>query len=135
MRVAHLSWEDRGLLLQALLLVVNLRVRLWLLPFASARRAVLRLGTKSRAPHPVNRLVWAVKTTSRYVPRATCLTQAMAGQALLARSGYKSSVQIGVAKDEKGEFESHAWLIFSEQIVIGGPEVDRYTSLLNWEYK
>ena len=39
---------------------------------------------------------------SRYLPGATCLTQALAAQALLTQSGFPSQVEIGVAKETTG---------------------------------
>jgi len=108
------------------------RVALWILPLRVVRRAVARAA--SVAPEaPVDETVWAVKLTSDYVPRATCLTQALAVQALLSRSGYASRVEIGVAKEGAQAFEAHAWVMIGDQIVIGGPTVDHYSRLYGWE--
>ena len=96
-------------------------------PQAAARRMVMRIaGTTEHAP--VERFVWAVRVASRYLPRTTCLTQALAAQALLASAGHESSIEIGVANDGQG-LEAHAWLTCRNQIVIGGPEVTRYARL------
>jgi hypothetical protein len=78
---------------------------------------------------PIERFVWAVKVVSRYVPRASCLTQAVAVQALLARAGHESSIEIGVAKDTAQQFQAHAWVVCDNKIVLGGPNVAGYARL------
>jgi hypothetical protein len=49
--------------------------------------------------------MWAVRSTARFVPAASCLTQAITAQILLAHHGEKTCLRIGVTKDEKGEFK------------------------------
>jgi hypothetical protein len=122
-------------LLQAIFLVSLVAVGLRLLPFGFVRRIVILRPQKLRSGRSVTQLVWAVTAVSRCLPSTTCLTRALAAQALLAWFGHESRLEIGVAKDEQLRFEAHAWLVLGEQIVIGGPEVDRYTSLAAWEAK
>jgi prophage tail gpP-like protein len=80
------------------------------------------------------RIVWAVSTSARIVPRASCLTQAVAGQYLLARAGYQSQMRVGVAMDAEGIFTAHAWLISEGRIIMGGSarEVQRYETLTDF---
>lgn len=82
---------------------------------------------------PIDRIIWAIRAASRYIPRATCLTQALAAQELLSRAGHPSRVEIGVAKNEDRKFAAHAWVTCGNRIVIGGPETTRYAPLLSWE--
>jgi hypothetical protein len=131
-RLLGLTASDRWLLLRALLVLGTARVMLWMLPCAMARRVVARTAGITKAI-PVERVVWAVKVASRFLPRATCLTQALAVQGLLAGAGYHSRLELGVAKDACRRFEAHAWVICNNHIVIGGPEVARYTRLTAWE--
>ena len=71
--------------------------------------------------------MWAVQVASCYVPRATCLTQALAAQALLGFGGIPAAVRIGVAKETE-DFEAHAWLESGGKILMGGAEAaQRYT--------
>jgi Transglutaminase-like superfamily len=132
-RFIQLSPEKRPLLLKTVLIVGAVRIGLWLLPFGALQRLAERAGKKSGAPHPVQRLIWAVKAASRRIPGATCLTQALAAQVLLARSGHDSSIHFGVAKDDQRGFEAHAWLTAGGQILIGGSEADRYAALAAWK--
>jgi hypothetical protein len=89
-----------------------------------ARRAV---GTGQPS---VERIAWAVGAASRYVPTATCLSQALAAQVLLARHGHPASLRIGVARGAAGRLEAHAWIESRGRIVIGGTaDLARYTPL------
>ena len=112
--------------------VVIVRICLWVVPFSKLQR-LLRLwprfgGVGGRRP-PMQPVTWAVTAVSRVVPRATCLTQALAAQALLRRSGYPARVRIGVTKDIGGRFEAHTWLESMGSVVLGGSEdVSRFTA-------
>lgn len=79
-------------------------------------------------------IVWAVVVASRYVPRSTCLTQALTAQVLLARRGVPASLHIGVAKEgAEARFGAHAWVESEGKVLIGGSEPGRYTPLLALE--
>jgi hypothetical protein len=75
------------------------------------------------------RVVEAVRRASRHVPRATCLTQAIASEIMLARHGHSSNLRIGVTKDAKGVFGAHAWLEVQGRVVIGDVDLENYTVL------
>jgi hypothetical protein len=128
-----LTPQDRRLLLRALFLVAAVRAGLALLPFRTVQRLTACADRRARGVHSVARCAWAVRASSRYVPAATCLTQALAAQMLLAESGYDSRVEIGVSKDEQRRFRAHAWVVCGEEIVIGGAEADRYIPLAAWD--
>jgi hypothetical protein len=130
---AHLPRADKLLLARAFSLVTAIRLGLWLLQFRVLRRLALPRGRSLNRVPWMDRLIWAVRVVSRYIPRATCLTQALAAQALLARSGYESKLVLGFAKDQECPFDAHAWLECGDQIVIGGPTVDRYIPIAAWD--
>ena len=132
-RFATLASQDRILFLRALLLVSAIRAGLCLLPFRVVQRLTARACRDAAAIQPAGLYVWAVRAASRCVPGASCLTQALAAQVLLARSGYDSRIEIGVTKDEQRRFRAHAWVVCGNEIVIGGAEVDRYVPLAAWE--
>jgi hypothetical protein len=131
-RLVAMTREERSLLLRAVFTVSATRVALWILPIEAVRRIVARAARTRGNPVPVDSSAWAVTVVSRYVPGATCLTQALAVQALLTRSGHGSRLEIGVAR-EAGRFEAHAWVVCGDRIVVGGPEVERYVRLTGWE--
>ncbi len=131
-RFAQLTMAERLILIRVLVVVGVARATLWVLPIEAARKLVAR-ATTGTAGYSINQLLWAVKVTSRYLPGATCLTQALAAQALLTRSGYPSQVEIGVAKDESRRFQAHAWVVCQGEIVLGGQQIEQYNPLMIWE--
>lgn len=132
-RYARLSGAEIFYFLRALFVVGTARVGLWLLPIGTMRRIAGKTADKEREPHAVQRLTWSVRAASRYVPAATCLTQALALQYLLGRFGYGSKILVGARKDTMGKLESHAWVECEGQVVIGGPQSSGYFPLTTWE--
>lgn len=121
------SGLSRGFLIKTLVLVWGIRLGLWLLPFKTMRRIVSKLaqptGTPVGWPLP-QQIAWAVTVTSRRVPKATCLTQALVTQVLLGRYGYPSTLRLGVGLSETGQFQAHAWVESNGTVVIGGKEAE-----------
>ena len=66
------------------------------------------------------RLGWGMTKASQFVPKTTCLTQALGTQVLLGRRGHLTLIHIGVAKGEEGRLEAHAWLESRGKVVLGG---------------
>lgn len=64
----------------------------------------------------------AIKRASRFIPKATCLTQALALKWLIARSGKDSVIRIGVMPDESSNIKAHAWVMYQGQVILGGDE-------------
>lgn len=137
------SWGERGLLASAFVLVASIRVALWLFPFRTLRPVLARL-TSNAAPRQyplaqtVERVPWAVAVAAAYVPGATCLIQALAGQILLARCGEVSQLHIGVAREERAGVRAHAWLDHGGRVVIGNSSLgdwalDDFVPLFGWE--
>lgn len=132
-RFLALERRQRRLMLRAVRLLCMIRVALWIAPFAKLRRAVERAarrrGSESRRPS-VDQVVWTVKVASRYVPRATCLTQALAARVMLGREGYDNTLRIGVARGERGQLQAHAWVECEGRVVIGETDSpNRFTPL------
>jgi len=84
-----------------------------------------------KKPITIKDIIWSVIIVSSYVPRATCLTQAITAQILLSRHNQPSKLKIGVMKDE--EFEAHAWLEIDDKIVLGESEKE-YMQILESEF-
>jgi capsid protein len=104
------------------------RMRAWL-PAPPAREVA--------AAAELKRVAWGVRNAARLVPGASCLTQALSGQFILARRGRSSQVRIGVARDDQGRFVAHAWLVSEDRIVLGGAEenIRRFTPLTDLDWK
>lgn len=118
------------------ILVCAVRIGLWCGPFPTIRHIVAFLSTTGPIPttrFSVAQLSRAVAGVSHYVPRATCLTQALALHILLRRRRLPSTIRIGVAKDQGGPFEAHAWVESEDRVVLGNFELDRYTRMMVWD--
>jgi hypothetical protein len=125
---------ERRLILRTLPLVAAIRVALWVAPLRRVGRMIRaceRLPFSVPSDLPVSRLEWAVRAASRRVPMASCLTQALALQFLLARSGRSSEIHIGVKKDAQAGFQSHAWVECEGRMLLSTPsEIAEYSHLL-----
>jgi len=115
------------------MLVCAIRASLWLIPFDRVRKAADRLAKgprRVRHQEPLERIVRLVEVTEKFVPAATCLTQALTCQILLGRAGHVAALKIGVCKAPEGGFKAHAWLECEGKIVIGAiPTLNEYTPL------
>ena len=71
-------------------------------------------------------VAWSVRNAARLVPGATCLTQASAGQLLLARRGLATTIRLSVPAQAAapGRLAPHAWLMAGDIIVLGGTAED-----------
>jgi hypothetical protein len=130
---AKLTPGERSLLLRAVILVATVRLALWTMPFRAVRKRLAQRPAVSAklAAVPVKRLSWSVQAAARRIPAASCLTQALALQHLLARAGYTAELHIGVAKDAARGFQSHAWVEYRGQILLGdNGELERYFPIL-----
>src|SRR5205085_2749087 len=68
----------------------------------------------------MERVTRCIQIASKFVPKATCLTQALSTQALLGRAGCQTHLRFGVQRSEgSGEFQAHAWVEHAGRVVIG----------------
>lgn len=136
-KLIALTASDRHLLAKTALLLGMIRLGLWLLPFQTLRRLVVKMTqTTSELQKDddlvfVNKVVWAVRVVSRRMPgKVKCLARALTTQVLLGRHGYQSQIRIGVAKGNQGQLEAHAWVESQGKVIIGGlKDLGRYTPL------
>jgi hypothetical protein len=130
-RFARLPPGRRQLLLRAACWVVAVRLALWLVPFRILWGLSRRKTAKPPPTEPVSPadLAWAVRTAGRYVPGATCLTQALALHGLLRRAGHSSRIRIGVAKTPQGRLTAHAWVEGDHSALAVGPDAGQFTPL------
>jgi hypothetical protein len=125
-KLARLDASDRLLLAQALVAVPTVRIALTVLPFrvvhggiAAATRRLHRQAPTS--PRSRDRITWAVTVVAARVPRASCLTQALAATLMLARHGHAATLRVGVAKNDDGTLRAHAWLESDGLPILGEP--------------
>jgi hypothetical protein len=127
-RFAQLTASERRILVRVFFVVGAARAALCVFSTDTARKVAAQ--TAAGASGSLEQIVWAVKLASRYLPGATCLTQALAAQALLTQSGFPSQVEIGVAKDVLRRLQAHAWVVCYGQVVLGGQQANHYNSII-----
>ncbi len=130
-----LSYPEKILALESLFWVTIVRVMIWVFPFSFVRKRVQKIANYifpdelDKSPTiTMNRIGQMIVIISRYIPRATCLVQAMAGHILFSRYGYNTIIKIGVS-NEDGIFEAHAWLENNGNVVFGESEKNFRTIL------
>lgn len=131
-RILRLTRRETMLLGQALVAVTRVRLYLWRSKHRELRRLidsypVSQDSASAAVPHAVlAEVAWSVRNAARLVPGATCLTQASAGQILLAKRGHASTIRLSVPARAAvaGELAPHAWLISDDTILLGGTPAD-----------
>lgn len=131
-RFVRLPAGDRSLLIRSVLVLGAARLALWLLPL----RVVRQLLARAARPTSVtgvsqDRIRWAIAAARRVVPRADCLPQALAAEALLTQGGHPAELRIGVIKSDRDRLEAHAWVECGGRVVVGELRegLSRYTPL------
>jgi hypothetical protein len=132
-RLFGLSDDEQRRVVLAGVVVVAMRLGLWVIPYRILRRMVEVSPRTAPQPPGTEPPAWVARyivAISRYVPQATCLTQALAAHLLLRREGFKPQLQLGVARDE-GVFKAHAWIECNGMFIVGDFRGSRtnYTSL------
>lgn len=125
------------MIVEAALVLAAARIGLTVAGHVDVERRLSRWAHRHRIrrndPDAVARVVWAVQGISRRVPGMTCLVQALAAQAMLARRGVPARVRVGVrpAATPAASLDAHAWLESSDgRVLIGDvPELANYQPL------
>ncbi len=130
-RVLSLSGSEALFLCHCLLVVATVRLGLTLFSYNRVRGMVTRLNAHQCASMGELRLVaWGVAAAARFVPRASCLTQALSGQYILARQGNASNIRIGIERGTGEQLKAHAWLVSDNHVVLGG-SIDGFAHLVD----
>jgi len=125
-RLASLSWTERRVLLQAVLLLPLFAAGLRLLGLGRLRAWLVR----APATGPVSRLVFDPATMGALInsaganlpARATCLTRSLLLDWMLRRQGVQSELRIGV-RMAGGALDAHAWVECDGRPVNDAPDV------------
>lgn len=101
------------------------------------RRWLRRMGgvaTIVLGREPQHRVLWALDAGTRHAV-GTCLTRALAAEALLPAS-MQPALIIGVASGGRASrLDAHAWIEVDGQVVVGGPApVARYRPHIVWQH-
>jgi hypothetical protein len=115
-----LSAAEQRRMLHALLLVIAFRLGLWTLPYRFLKRIADHVHPRRIASaNESAQIARNISAMARYVPGASCLTQALTAQVLLQRDGFSPHLVIGVAHGENRQLKAHAWIEMNGRIIIG----------------
>jgi hypothetical protein len=118
-----MAWlKSTALMLAAFVLLLLVKAGLSLMPYRRLVRFLPPPG-KSRPDGWVKtRTARALHRAAHWLPSATCLPQALAGNAMLSLQGYESRIRIGVAASPGRRLRAHAWLLCGDDVLIGDSE-------------
>lgn len=111
---------------KCLALLVAIRAALSILGYRHMRSrlpAVYERGATS--PHHARDMGRRMERLARFVPGASCLTQALALRIFLAWQGHRTTIEIGVVRETgTGILAAHAWVTCGGHVVLGNSQVD-----------
>jgi hypothetical protein len=125
---------DYLLLLEAGVYLVAARLLLLVMPFNRIAPIIGKTGRTSDDGVPstqeasARRIGWAIGAVARRSPLPlVCLPQAMAAQWMLHRRSLSGTLYLGVAKNDQGALEAHAWTRCGRAVLTGAAGHERYT--------
>jgi Transglutaminase-like superfamily len=130
-----LSWHERSLLIQALVLLPFVAASLHLLGMGRTQYALARLCPQAISPS--SEPLWLqAETTARMVAIAAhysqfwanCLKRSMVLWYLLRRQGIVSELRIGV-QNEVGKFQAHAWVEYQNVVLNDNQNVRQHFAM------
>jgi hypothetical protein len=134
-KFVRLSWQERALLLQALVLLPFVSFCLHLLGMGRTQYALAKL-----CPHTISQspeTLWPqTETTARMVAIAAhysqlwtnCLKKSLVLWYLLRRQGIISELRIGV-QHEVGKFQAHAWVEYQNIVLNDNQNVRQHFAM------
>ena len=130
----RLNIEQKLLLMEAVLLLGISRI---LLLTAEFKKIAPYLGEHMKeSSNELNELhlseakkvSWAVNTMSGHTLwESKCLAQAMTAKRMLNRRKIRSTLYLGVARDEEGQMIAHAWVKSGDLILTGARGMEKFT--------
>lgn len=128
-----LSKKERHLFHQSLVLLISWKIRILILPmeryakyFGEKGKEIITEGVSNE--DMLIKCTRAVRRADSLLPwNSKCLTQAIATKRLLERYDIKSTLFLGVGKDEHQKLIAHAWLKSGKRILSGEKGHERFT--------
>lgn len=102
-------------------------------PFSKLSPKIGSVGTETpidtQNPAEVMQVQKIVRAVSRRMPwTCNCMVQALTMKKMLARRAIGSTLYMGVALDQNGNMEAHAWLRCGSVYISGKSEMERFTA-------
>lgn len=134
-KFVKLSWQERSLLVQALVLLPFIAISLHLLGIGRTQYALARLCPPAISPSN-EPLCLQAETTARMVAIAAhysqfwanCLKRSLVLWYLLRRQGIISELRIGV-QHEVGKFQAHAWVEYQNIVLNDNQNVRQHFAM------
>jgi len=112
---------------EAILWTLRARLALARVRFDGARSALVK-QVASTPGDGIDDVTEAISRAARLLPGTHCLAQALAGQAMLARHGHRSTLHLGVEKHGSG-VRAHAWVEIGGRVLTGSLPAARFRVL------
>jgi hypothetical protein len=134
-KLLKLSWHERGLIVEAMLLMCLARMAVAFVPVRRLVPFFCRVPTAPPRSPPlelVRQVRWAVERGAVHAPfRAVCFPQGIVAQDMLRRRGVVTTLHFGAALHD-AKLDAHVWVQWGEMIVVGGQARDGYPSLVSY---
>ena len=137
-----LNWRNRLLFSEAFFLSGLIRLAILTIPFRFLARLLGRQNINRKLKHTRNSkekieiILWAIETVSGRTPwKSTCLVQAICGKIMLKIRKQKSTLFLGVAKDDRQGIKTHAWLSAGDTTFLKTANPDEYTIVASFSDK
>jgi hypothetical protein len=102
-------------------------------PFSKLSPKIGSVGTETpfdtELPPQVMQVRRIVRAVSKRMPwTCNCMVRALTMKKMLRRRGIDSTLYMGIALDEAGKMEAHAWLRCGSKYISGETEMERFTA-------
>ena len=129
--------EEKKLLFKIYIFIWIVRLRLWFTSYAktkvwSEKKINAYFATFQEKVFKEQILLQFINTASRLIPKASCLTKALAGHTILKFFNCQNDLYIGVKINSNSDFEAHAWLQKDQTILLGGDFSSSLRSAMCW---
>jgi hypothetical protein len=104
---------------KCLIVLIAMRIGLSVFGYSAISRRLPRPPERGDSRFWGRQVGRRIERVARFVPKASCLTQALALQFILARTGHSSRLQIGVREADDGSISAHAWVTCNGVVVLG----------------
>jgi Transglutaminase-like superfamily len=126
--VWHMSWGDRWIVAQALVLLPAIALSLALVGLPTTQRYLAQLSSriKAKANPPIAEAMQVARAVNQAADNSplwgNCLKRSLTLWFLLRRRGIASDLCIGVQMQE-GKFKAHAWVEYGGQVINDHPAI------------
>lgn len=132
-RFTEIGWRERGLLIEASVLLTLSSLAISLLPFRWVARIAGRDGAAADGVDreaAVAEIRWAVSAAGRFAPwKPVCFQHGLAAHWMLRRRFIPSTLYYGASSDPQRGIIAHVWIKSRDVPVIGCEEAGRYAVL------